>query len=77
MQKVEVCSTTLPQMAIPRILRDPRYEEYRMELNKRTGERSTFISNIEILNLLLILHMEPFITPLYLKREPVINKHFQ
>ena len=32
-------------MAIPKILGDPRYEAYRMELNKRTGERSTFISN--------------------------------
>jgi aspartate/methionine/tyrosine aminotransferase len=42
---IEVCSTTLPQMAIPKILGDPRYEAYRMELNKRTGERSTFISN--------------------------------
>ena len=42
---IEVCSTTLPQMAIPKILGDARYEEYRAELNKKTGERSTFISN--------------------------------
>ncbi len=41
---IEVCATTLPQMAIPRILGDPRYEKYRAELNKKTGERSTFIS---------------------------------
>lgn len=41
---IEVCSTTLPQMAIPKILGDPRYEEYRANLNKKTGKRSRFIS---------------------------------
>ncbi|MCG8374471.1 MAG: pyridoxal phosphate-dependent aminotransferase [Balneolales bacterium] len=41
---IEVCSTTLPQLAIPKILGDPRYEEYRNELNLKTGERSRFIS---------------------------------
>ena len=34
---IEVCSTTLPQMAIPKILGDPRYDEYRTVLNKKIG----------------------------------------
>ncbi len=41
---IEVCSTTLPQLAIPKILGDPRYEEYRKELNEKIGWRSRFIS---------------------------------
>ncbi len=41
---IEVCSTTLPQMAIPKILGDPRYEAYRTDLNEQTGRRSIFIS---------------------------------
>lgn len=41
---IEVCSTTLPQMAIPKILGDPRYDEYRAELNEKIGWRSRFIS---------------------------------
>ena len=42
---IEVCSTTLPQMAIPKILGDPRYDEYRTVLNKKIGWRSRFISD--------------------------------
>jgi aspartate/methionine/tyrosine aminotransferase len=41
---IEVCSTTLPQLAIPKILGDPRYEEYRKNLNEKIGWRSRFIS---------------------------------
>jgi aspartate/methionine/tyrosine aminotransferase len=41
---IEVCSTTLPQMAIPKILGDPRYGEYRASMNEKIGERSRFIS---------------------------------
>ncbi|MEX0844604.1 MAG: pyridoxal phosphate-dependent aminotransferase, partial [Balneolaceae bacterium] len=41
---IEVCSTTLPQMAIPEILGDQRFYEYRDELNKKIGWRSTFIA---------------------------------
>jgi len=41
---IEVCSTTLPQMAIPKILGDPRYDEYRAKLNEKIGWRSRFIS---------------------------------
>ncbi|MEQ8524844.1 pyridoxal phosphate-dependent aminotransferase [Gracilimonas sp.] len=42
---IEVCSTTLPQMAIPEILGDPRFYEYREKLNEETGWRSTFIAD--------------------------------
>lgn len=41
---IEVCSTTLPQLAIPKILGDSRYEEYRRDLNDKIGWRSRFIS---------------------------------
>lgn len=41
---IEVCSTTLPQLAIPKILGDDRYIEYRNELNNKIGARSRFIS---------------------------------
>lgn len=41
---IEVCSTTLPQLAIPKILGDERYEAYRKELNEKIGWRSRFIS---------------------------------
>lgn len=41
---IEVCSTTLPQLAIPRILGDSRYEEYRRNLNEKIGWRSRFIA---------------------------------
>ena len=42
---IEVCSTTLPQMAIPKILGDPRYDEYHTTLNEKIGWRSRFISD--------------------------------
>ncbi|MEQ9264622.1 MAG: pyridoxal phosphate-dependent aminotransferase [Balneolaceae bacterium] len=41
---IEVCSTTLPQLAIPKILGDDRYTEYRNQLNNKIGARSRFIS---------------------------------
>lgn len=41
---IEVCSTTLPQLAIPKILGDSRYEDYRRNLNEMIGQRSRFIS---------------------------------
>lgn len=43
---IEVCSTTLPQLAIPKIMSDPRYLPYRLELNARIGKRSEIISEI-------------------------------
>jgi aspartate/methionine/tyrosine aminotransferase len=43
---VEVCSTTLPQLAIPHILGDSRYEAHRTNLNDRIGKRSALINKI-------------------------------
>lgn len=43
---IEVCSTKLPQMAIPKIMASPQYDEYRKNLNDRIGKRSKIISNI-------------------------------
>jgi aspartate/methionine/tyrosine aminotransferase len=44
----EVCATTLPQLAIPLIMCDPRYKEYRLKLNKEIGVRGKKI--VEILS---------------------------
>lgn len=41
---IEVCSTTLPQLAIPKIIGDERYKAYRTDLNENIGRRSRFIS---------------------------------
>ncbi len=43
---IEVCSTKLPQLAIPRIMSDPRYQPYREDLNQRIGRRSKIIADI-------------------------------
>ena len=43
---IEVCSTKLPQLAIPEILGDPRYASYRKEINERIGRRSKIVSGI-------------------------------
>jgi len=43
---VEVCSTTLPQLALPLILGDSRYETHRANLNERIGKRSALINEI-------------------------------
>lgn len=43
---IEVCSTKLPQMAIPPIMEHPSYKPYRADVNKRIGERSQVISEI-------------------------------
>ncbi len=43
---IEVCSTTLPQLAIPRILSDSRYATYRTELNEKIGRRSKIITEL-------------------------------
>ncbi len=42
----EVCSTTLPQMAIPLIFSDPAYGAYRQKMNEDIGSRSRVITNI-------------------------------
>lgn len=43
---IEVCSTKLPQLAIPRILGDSRFKAYRDETNRNIGRRSRIISDI-------------------------------
>jgi len=43
---IEVCSTKLPQLSIPKILGDPRFMKYRQELNDRIGKRSQIIADI-------------------------------
>ncbi|MGK7395806.1 MAG: pyridoxal phosphate-dependent aminotransferase [Candidatus Cyclobacteriaceae bacterium M3_2C_046] len=43
---IEVCSTKLPQLAIPQIMGDPRYQPYRDELNQKIGRRSKIIAEI-------------------------------
>ncbi len=43
---IEVCSTKLPQLAIPKILGDVRFKAYREETNQRIGKRSKLISDI-------------------------------
>jgi aspartate/methionine/tyrosine aminotransferase len=43
---IEVCSTKLPQLAIPKILGDPRFKVYREETNRSIGKRSKIIADI-------------------------------
>ena len=43
---IEVCSTKLPQLSIPKILGDARFKSYREETNNRIGRRSKIISEI-------------------------------
>jgi alanine-synthesizing transaminase len=43
---IEVCSTKLPQLALPKILGDPRFKLYREETNQNIGKRSKAISKI-------------------------------
>ncbi len=43
---IEVCSTKLPQVAIPKILGDARFKPYRELINQRIGRRSKIIADI-------------------------------
>jgi aspartate/methionine/tyrosine aminotransferase len=43
---IEVCSTKLPQIAIPKIFGDPRFRIYREETNNNIGRRSRIIADI-------------------------------
>src|SRR6478609_3486989 len=43
---IEVCSTKLPQVAIPKIFGDPRFKVYREETNQNIGKRSKIIADI-------------------------------
>lgn len=43
---IEVCSTTLPQKAIPKILSHPNFAPYRQNENDKIGKRSKMITEI-------------------------------
>ena len=43
---IEVCSTKLPQMAIPRIFGDSRFKVYRDQTNQNIGKRAKIIADI-------------------------------
>lgn len=43
---IEVCSTILPQLAIPKIMSHPEYGAYRVEANKQIGRRSDIMKEI-------------------------------
>ena len=43
---IEVCSTKLPQVAIPKIFGDPRFKTYREQTNQNIGRRSKIIADI-------------------------------
>jgi len=43
---IEVCSTKLPQLAIPRIMDNARYTNYRESFNQAIGQRSHIISEL-------------------------------
>lgn len=43
---IEVCSTILPQLAIPKIMSHPDYYAYRVEANSQIGKRSDWMREI-------------------------------
>ncbi|ERM82806.1 aminotransferase [Rhodonellum psychrophilum GCM71 = DSM 17998] len=43
---IEVCSTILPQLAIPRIMTHPDYAAYRQDANERIGRRSQIMKEV-------------------------------
>lgn len=43
---IEVCSTKLPQLVIPKVFGDSRFKAYREETNQNIGKRSKIISDI-------------------------------
>jgi alanine-synthesizing transaminase len=43
---IEVCSTKLPQVVIPKIFGDPRFKMYREDTNQNIGKRSKIIADI-------------------------------
>ncbi|PWJ39977.1 pyridoxal phosphate-dependent aminotransferase [Sediminitomix flava] len=43
---IEVCSTKLPQLAIPKVMSDPRYLPYRKAENEKIGKRSKIIAEL-------------------------------
>ncbi len=43
---IEVCSTILPQLAIPKIMNHPEYKSYRTRANAQIGRRSAWMEEI-------------------------------
>ncbi|BDD02527.1 pyridoxal phosphate-dependent aminotransferase [Aureibacter tunicatorum] len=43
---IEVCSTKLPQLSIPKIMENPAYQKYLIELREKIGKRSQIIGNL-------------------------------
>ncbi|MCH7403482.1 pyridoxal phosphate-dependent aminotransferase [Belliella kenyensis] len=43
---IEVCSTILPQLSIPKIMSHPAYKTYRLEENSKIGKRSQLLSDL-------------------------------
>lgn len=43
---IEVCSTMLPQLAIPKIMSHPEYVPYRKNANERIGKRSQIMEEV-------------------------------
>jgi alanine-synthesizing transaminase len=43
---IEVCSTILPQLAIPKIMSHPEYPKYRQKANEAIGKRSEWMEEI-------------------------------
>jgi aspartate/methionine/tyrosine aminotransferase len=43
---IEVCSTILPQLSIPRIMSHPEYTAYRQDANERIGRRSEIMKEV-------------------------------
>ncbi|HEY9117597.1 MAG TPA: pyridoxal phosphate-dependent aminotransferase [Roseivirga sp.] len=43
---LEVCSTTLPQMVLPKIYGNPQFKQHSLETNLKIGKRSELITNI-------------------------------
>ncbi|GGZ39930.1 aminotransferase [Echinicola pacifica] len=43
---IEVCSTMLPQLAIPKVMSHPAYQSYRKEANERIGKRSRIMEEV-------------------------------
>ena len=54
---IEVCSTKLPQLAIPKIMGDTRYAPYRRSYNEAIGQRSRRIT--ELLHNIPVLTFNP------------------
>ncbi len=72
---IEVCSTTLPQLAIPKIMGDARYQPYRDQKNEEIGKRSKRISTIlrEIPELIVNDTKGAFYNTIVFKKETLTN----